>query len=110
MQGSARALYLSNDGEDVRRALVRVCHVALYGRLAGFRELRASELHAARFRSRQSHFGPRGDQRAFFLRQRREQVQNERVNVWPKLSDEKRHPVCHETRYEMDVTAEPVQL
>jgi hypothetical protein len=91
----SRALYLSNDGEDVRRALVGVGHVALYGRLAGFRELRASDLHAARFRSRQSRFSARGDQRAFFLRQCREQVENERVNVGAKLSDKERHAMRH---------------
>jgi hypothetical protein len=53
MQRSARALYLSNDGEHVRRVLDRVRHVALYCYLTGLRELWATELYAARLSSRE---------------------------------------------------------
>jgi hypothetical protein len=46
MQRSARALFLSNDEQHVRRVLVRVGHAALYGHFASFRELGATELYA----------------------------------------------------------------
>jgi len=50
------------------------------------------------------------DKRAFFLRKRREQVQDEGVNVRAEISDQERHPMNHQARDEMNITGQPVQL
>ena len=42
--------------------------------------------------------------------ERRKQVKDERINVWPQLSDQERYALSHEPRDEMHVTAQPVQL
>ena len=59
-------------------------------------ELWVAKGHPASLCSREGLPGPCGDQRALLLGQCGEQVQHERVNVGPKLSDQERHPVGHE--------------
>jgi hypothetical protein len=54
--------------------------------------------------------GPLRDERSLLLRQRGEQVEDERVNVGAELGDDERHAVNHQARNEMPVTGEPVEL
>jgi hypothetical protein len=44
------------------------------------------------------------DKRALFLRQRSEQVQDERINVRAEISDQERRPTNHQARDEMNIT------
>src|SRR5215831_8542607 len=80
------------------------------GCFARFRELWSTKLHTASLGCCQRGLGARSDHCALFLCQRGKQVQNERINVRAKLSDQERHAVRHEARYEVNVSAEAVQL
>jgi hypothetical protein len=54
--------------------------------------------------------GPLRDERSLLLRKRREQVQDEGINVRAEVSDQERHPMNHQARDEMNITGQPVQL
>jgi hypothetical protein len=53
---------------------------------------------------------PCADQRALLLGQSGKEVQNERINVWPKLCDQERHLVRHEAAHEVHIAAKAVQF
>jgi hypothetical protein len=48
--------------------------------------------------------------RALFLGKRRKQMQDERINIRPKLGNYELHTLCHQARDEVYVAAEAVQL
>jgi hypothetical protein len=66
--------------------------------------------HAASLCSREGLPGASADQGALLLCQSGEEVENERVDVGAKLSDQEWHLVSHKAAYEVNVAAEPVQL
>jgi hypothetical protein len=52
---------------------------------------------------------PHRDERALLLGKRGKEVEDERVNIRPKFSDQERHLVCHEAAYEVHITAQAIQ-
>jgi hypothetical protein len=91
-------------------ALVCAVNNFSYRPLARLADLWVTERNITRLSGCQGFGSALADQRAFFLRQRREQVQDEGVNVWAEINDQKRHPVNHQARDEMNITGQPVQL
>ena len=61
----------------------------------------AAEFFAALLGNREALLRPLADELPLLLRQSGEQVQDERVNVGAKLSDDERHPVRHQPRDKM---------
>jgi hypothetical protein len=87
--------------------------VGLDGRYSGFpslRKLGASKFYAARLGTRERVTRPCGNHHALLLRERGEQVQDERINVCAKLGDNELHALCHEPRDEMDIATKTVEL
>jgi hypothetical protein len=72
--------------------------------------LRASRLHTASLDALESVAGACRTHRALLLCQRREQVQDERVNVSAQLGHDELHPLGHQAADKMDIAAEAVQL
>ena len=106
----ARLLRLADDGQDVGRKPVGLGRHGLHRALAGHVELWVTKGHPACLCSREGLPGPCADQRALLLGKGGEEVQDERVNVRPKLGDQEGHLVGHEAADEVNVAAEPVQL
>jgi hypothetical protein len=103
-------LNLPNDRDHIGRALVCAVNNFSYRLLARLANLWIAERNATRLSSCQGFRSAPADKRAFFLRKRREQVQDERVNVRAEIGDQERDPVNHQARDEMNITGQPVQL
>jgi hypothetical protein len=61
-----------------------------------------------RFSCRKRRFGPNADERALFLSESGEQVQDERIDVGAEFGDYKRHLVSHQAADEMHVATEAI--
>jgi hypothetical protein len=95
--------YLADDRQYIGRVLIGERFDGRDGALACFRELRPSELHAARLRRCQRRLRPCANHRPLFLSKRSEQVQDERVYVRAKLSDNERYAVRYNRRERMSL-------
>jgi hypothetical protein len=73
-------------------------------------ELRPPKDHAASLGGLKGASGACGDHRSFLLSKSREQVQDERVYIGTKLCHEEWDTVRHETRDEVNVSAQPIQF
>jgi hypothetical protein len=104
------ALYLADDRQYVARVTVSERLDGRDGSLTSLREPGAAQLHPPRLGCCQSSLGARGNHRALLLGERCEEVQDEGINVWPKLRDQERYAVRHEPGDEMNIAAEPVEL
>src|SRR5262245_55556761 len=89
---------------------IRIGLYGVYGDFPRLGEVRASELHAANLGPCQGVPRPHGNHRALLLGKRRKQVQDERINVRPKLGNYELHALCHQARDEMYVAAKAVKL
>jgi hypothetical protein len=97
----ARFLGLSDNGEHVGCVSVSLSLDGRHRVLAGHLELWVAECHPSGVRRRKRLTRARGYECALLLGQSGEQVQDERVNIRPKLSDQEGHFVGHEPRDEV---------
>jgi hypothetical protein len=106
----ACTLYLSDDRQRVSRETDCVGSYGRYSRFARLSELRTTEHNGACLGSGKSVPRARGDHGTLFLSEGGKQVQNEGVNVWPKLGDNELHPLRHQAGNEVNIAAQAVEL
>ena len=101
---------LPNDRDHVGRPLVCAVNNFSYRLLARFVDLWVTERNTARLSGCQGLRSALADQRTFLLRQRSEQVQDERIDVRAEIGDQERHAVSHQTGDEMHVARQAIEL
>jgi hypothetical protein len=69
----------------------------------GFGLLGTAQDHAARFRSAKRVLGSLRDHAALFLGERSIDMQHERIAIGPKLGDDERHLLRHQSGDESDI-------